>query len=507
MVVIAALAVAGTAAPSGAKTRQPPANTPEAWAERFCTGYQAFQAAALDARDAGLPVVRTPATDRTQVRTSAKSLQTALKPPTVAAREMTRDVERRAPQGKGGAPLRAGMADAVARVTAAYEAASGRAQELVKATAVQFQKRAPLVLTRLDADLDRAAKPLARVERLVRKSAVLSVMVAVPACRRVGIDWAPLDGIAATGSTPAPEVVTAGAVGTDDVTAPSILLPGRYRPTPDVAAAAARTNMTGLGRTYFYGSTPVIETGASFQSHCPSPEASTLQVLGCYHEQSIYVLAVTKPELASVVDVTAAHEMLHAVYDGMDSTERAAIDPQLSAFYDASTDAHLHSIVARYEARTPANRSNELHSLIPTQVTTLTPQLDAYYAQYFRDRTPTTAAYTAYISVFDGLISRYRDLDAQLDDLAARITSLRDQSNAAGGEAQRLGSQIDSLRAQGRFGESNTLVPAHNDAVRRAQSLSSQANGLIGQYNALVAEINGVAAELGGLEAALRPTS
>ena len=225
--------------------------------------------------------------------------------------------------------------------------------------------------------------------------------------------------------------------------------------------------MTGLGRTYFYGGAPVIETGPSFQGHCPSPEASTLQVLGCYRDASIYVLSVTKPELASVVDVTAAHEMLHAVYDGMDATDRAAVDPQLSAFYDASTDPHLKAIVAKYDQHEPGNRANELHSLIGTQITPLTPALDAYYAEFFRDRAPIAAAYNAYVSVFDGLISRYRDLDAQLDTLSARITSLRDQANAAGGEAQRLGSQIDSLRAQGRFGESNSLVPGQNDAVRR----------------------------------------
>lgn len=278
----------------------------------------------------------------------------------------------------------------------------------------------------------------------------------------------------------------------------------------DAAFPAARgpvdaTQVSGLGRTFFYGGEPVIEAGNAFALHCPSPEAGTLQILGCHHDARIYILAVSRPELASVVDVTAAHEMLHAVYDAMDDDARTAIDPQLTSFYDASTDTHLRQIVAQYEQRTPENRVNELHSLIGTQVTTLTPALDAHYAKYFHDRAPTTNAYTAYISVFDGLLTRYHDLDTQLDDLAGRITSLQDQANAAGNEAQRLGSQIETFRAQGRLGESNALVAPQNDAVGRAQSLSAQANGLIGRYNEVASEINGVAAQLGSLKAALRP--
>ena len=186
-----------------------PGEHPGRWAERFCTEYQDFQAAALDARDASFPVVRAPTTDRTQVRASAKALQAALKPPTVAARDMTSDLERPAPKGRGGTPLGAAAADSVARVSQAYNAASASAQELLKATPTQFAKRAPIVLTRLDADLDRAAKPLARVERLVRKSAVLDAMNALPVCSRIGLDWSPLDDFASAGSTPVPVAVDA----------------------------------------------------------------------------------------------------------------------------------------------------------------------------------------------------------------------------------------------------------------------------------------------------------
>ena len=263
--------------------------------------------------------------------------------------------------------------------------------------------------------------------------------------------------------------------------------------------------MTGLGRLYFYGAEAEVLTGQLFAAACPSPEASTQQILGCYRNHRIYVLGVTRPELVTVVDVTAAHEMLHAVYEDLDSIAHADVDPKLSALYDSTPDVHIHQIVPIYEMRTPLNRASELHSLIGTQVGTLTPELDTYYGQFFKDRPQIINVYVAYISVFDNLLNHYHELDVQLADLRDQINGLRGQAQAAGGEAQRLGSQIDALRAQGRISESNGLVAPQNAAARQANGLVAQANGLIDQYNAVVSEINGVAQQLGGLEGALRP--
>ena len=336
----------------------------------------------------------------------------------------------------------------------------------------------------------------------ITKSSVDDPLRSTPACRRLGVEWSAVD--AAVPTVP-PSEVDPAAPGADDVTAPSVILPRDYRPSPEIAALAARTTMTGLGRQFFYASTPQVLTGQPFVSSCPSAEASTQEILGCYRDHHIYVLNVTRPELVTVIDVTAAHEMLHAVYEDMSAEQHAQYDPQLSAFYDASPDVHLHQIVSLYERRTPQSRAAELHSLIGSQVGGLTPQLDEYYSQFFKDRSKVLAAYTTYISVFDNLITQLHDLEAQLTDLRGRIDGLRSQANAAGAEADGLASQIQSLRAQGRIAESNALVAPQNAAVDRANGFARQANGVIDQYNAIVAAARDVVAQLGGLDSALRP--
>jgi len=477
--------------------------SPAAWTEKLCTGLVAWQAAALDARDAATPIVATAPTDRAGVKTAAVALETALKPPATAIDAVAANLERRQPNGKNGVAVGNALADDVGKLADAYATARERAVALKSAKPPQFATQAPRVLTKLDADLDRATKPILKLEKRVAKATVADSILVNVACRRIGFDWSMLG--ETIGAGPAPETADPASPGAGDQTAPAVLLPARYRPTPEIAALAARTTMTGLGRLYFYGAEPEVLTGQLFTTNCPSAEASTQQILGCYRNHRIYVLGVTRPELVTVVDVTAAHEMLHAVYEDLDTETHADVDRKLSALYDTTEDVHIHQIVPIYERRTPQNRASELHSLIGTQVGTLTPELDAYYAQFFKDRSQIVNAFVAYISVFDNLLNRYHELDVQLSDLRDQINGLRGQAQSAGAEAQRLGSQIDALRAQGRVAESNALVAPQNAAARQANGLVAQANGLIDQYNALVAEINGIASQLGGLEGALRP--
>lgn len=263
--------------------------------------------------------------------------------------------------------------------------------------------------------------------------------------------------------------------------------------------------MTGLGRTFFYGAAPTVETGSAFLTDCPSADSPTAQILGCYRDGRIAVLEVTRPEIAAIVTVTAAHEMLHAAYDATPDRRRTEIDGLLAAFYAVSTDTRLRQIVGQYEQRAPENIATELHSLVATQVAALTPALDRYYATLFRDRAPVLADYEAYVSVFEGLIARYQDLYARIVGLGQRIDGLRGESDAAATDARQLAARIEALRVQGRVAESNALVPAQNDAARRAQSLTAQANALVDEHNALVGELNAIAADLGGLQSSLRP--
>jgi len=508
VVAVAAGAAGPVAAGSGdgtaGKRRAP---DPGVWAARVCRDIVGFQAAGLDARDALWGARDAPApVDRRTRRQAVASLESALTPVRKRVRALDATLARRVPDGRNAAAVRDGLRDGYATVGEAYGDATAAVAGLVDVAPAKVPAAAAKVARRLDRAIDGVTKPLTRLERTVRRSALGAAFTATPVCRPIGVEWASVPASEGASRTPAAPALTAVLTpGALDAAAPALLLPGRTRPSPQIAALAAEAMMTGLARTYFYGAAPVVETGSPFVGDCPSADAENSQILGCYHDGRIYILAVTRPELARVVTVTAAHEMLHAVYDAADDTERTRTDALLSGFYATTTDERLKKIVGQYDERSPANRGTELHSLVPTQVPSVGPELEEYYADFFRDRGPVLAAYDAYISVFEGLIARYDALVAEVEGLRDQILALRGQADAAAGEADRLANQIDALRAQGRFAESNALVPAQNDAVRRAQGFNAQSNALVDQHNAILDEVNAVAVEIGGLESSLRP--
>ena len=505
LVLVVSAGLAGTAPGVGAAA---PGRAPDAavWSARVCRALVGFQAAGLDARDALWAASHAdPPTDRAARTAVVRSLTRAIAPVRQQLKDVDRTLARKVPKGRNVAALRDGLRDGMTPVTTAYSGARDAVVHLADVPPRRVPTAVATLQIRLDRAVGRAAKPLTRLERTARKSPIAAAFASTPVCRSIGLDWASVPASDGATRTPPAPAVDEGAPGGADVTAPALLIPGRYRPTTEMTALTAEASMTGLGRVYFYGAAPEVETGSPFVGDCPSADAANSQILGCYHDGRIYILEVTRPELTRIVVVTAAHEMLHAVYDAADAAERTEVDALIAGFYATTTDERLKRIVGQYDRRSPANRATELHSLVPTQVASLTPDLDAYFADYFRDRGPVLAAYDAYISVFEGLIARYDALVAEVEGLRDQILGLRGQSDTAAREADRLASQIDSLRAQGRFDESNGLVPAQNDAVRRAQGFNAQSNVLVDQHNARLDEVNAVAAELGGLESSLRP--
>src|SRR5687767_3715341 len=99
----------------------------------------------------------------------------------------------------------------------------------------------------------------------------------------------------------------------------------QYRPSPAIASIVDRAHLNDKGEFYFYASTPMIEDAASFNKNCTKQEEETA-ILGCYVNRRIYVYDVTNKKLDGIEEVTAAHEMLHAVYDRLSGDEKQKVD-------------------------------------------------------------------------------------------------------------------------------------------------------------------------------------
>ena len=219
----------------------------------------------------------------------------------------------------------------------------------------------------------------------------------------------------------------------------------QFQPTSEVNALAERSGIGGYGNFLYLASKPSLEDSQAFNNVCNRVE-STTSILGCYSNYQIYIYNVTDAKLDGVREVTAAHEMLHAAYLRMSNSEKVKVDALLEEEYKKlETDTIFSDRMAFYERTEPGQRDNELHSVIGTEVASISPELEAHYKQYFSDRSKVVALNTKYISVFQENQNRASELLAQYNALEASVSSRKVQYQT---DYQSLENDIQSFNSK-----------------------------------------------------------
>lgn len=177
----------------------------------------------------------------------------------------------------------------------------------------------------------------------------------------------------------------------------------RYQPTPELSAVVDGAHFTWLGKVYFYGSEPVFDHSNRASVACGGVEKNSA-ILGCYANNTIYIYDVDSPELDGVEEVTAAHEMLHVAYARLPKADKIAVNDLLTKQKLAMRgDNKFAERMSVYDSLEQSDRLNELHSIIATEVASISDELERYYDQYFDDRDRVVALHKNYYSVFSEL--------------------------------------------------------------------------------------------------------
>lgn len=268
-----------------------------------------------------------------------------------------------------------------------------------------------------------------------------------------------------------------------------------YTPPAAVSQLADVTTMTPDARRLFYVYQPdIIDDKATFNGHCTATEQTI--VLGCYIlRDGIYLYNITDPRLKGVVEVTAAHELLHAVYDRLSPGERQRIDAMTAEVAAGLNDQRLKDTIENYHKRDPSVVPNELHSILATEVRELPAELEAHYKKYFKNR-------VAIVDLADSYKQAFTEREAEVASIDEKLTSLKSQIDALNTslEAQQsaLKAQFETLQQQKRSGnteEYNAGVPAYNQAVSRYNADVRRQRELVSEYNTLVERRNSLAVE------------
>lgn len=266
-----------------------------------------------------------------------------------------------------------------------------------------------------------------------------------------------------------------------------------YDPPADIVALADSTSLSNSGRRLFYISRPQVDEREEFNQNCVFEEKSL--VLGCYAARHIYIYNVTNEQLDGIKQVTAAHELLHAVYARMDNAEREHIDKLTAQVFDGLNDSRLKEVIDGYRKDDAAAVPNELHSILGSEVRDLPPELEEHYAHYFDDRQAVVALSESYEAVFTKLRGQLDDLQSQIDAAKAAISQTEADLASRKQTLDSEAGHLNQLKSDGQIAEYNKGVPGYNADVVTYNQLIGTYKSQVASYNRLVDKYNDIALE------------
>lgn len=270
----------------------------------------------------------------------------------------------------------------------------------------------------------------------------------------------------------------------------------QYQPSNDIAALATNAGLSDRGRFQFYAAHPRLESASEFNSECRRAEAAS-PILGCYKqgEDTIHIYNVADTELDGIKEVTAAHELLHAVWARLPEAEKSRLGRLLESTYERVKDDAFAERMAYYDRAQPGSRVNELHSIIGTEVAEIDSELEAHYRQYFANRNKVVAAHAHYNQKFVNLEAQAKQLKAKLEAQKAVIDQRKDSYETRIAALNQKIAAFNQRAQSGDFSSQEEFRAERAKLQNEGRVLQAERRAIIGlieQYNSDVETLNGL---------------
>ncbi len=270
-----------------------------------------------------------------------------------------------------------------------------------------------------------------------------------------------------------------------------------YSPPATISALATDSTMTDYSRRVFYVNQPTLDK-ENFVQNCPNSRKEQSIVLGCYHsnQNGIFLQKVVDPRLYGVEQVTAAHEMLHAGYDRLSTSERERIDALLEDYYNNQLkDERIIETIDAYKITEPNDIVNEMHSIFATEIPNLPTELEQYYKKYFKDRQQVVAFAQRYQSEFSSREAAVAAADKKIAILKTQKESIEADIDSRQAAIDNKRAELEALRDTENISAFNANVPVYNNMVVSFNFRVRELRAIISEHNALVERRNAIALE------------
>ena len=265
----------------------------------------------------------------------------------------------------------------------------------------------------------------------------------------------------------------------------------RYTGSPEIATIADNLKLTSHGRFVFGSTNPVVEEHKEFNDHCNSHDEDT-SMLGCYGGDKIYIYNVTAKELDGIKESTAAHELMHAVWDRMPDSEKEELSQiMLDEYNNGEAHERLQKELKNYDEDEIVD---ELHSRLATEVKKLPEKLEEHYAKYFADQDAVVVFYENYRAPFEKLEAEFDKLSGEMDELKTAFSEKNteyatraEKFSRAVNEFNNCADTLNCFATQAAFNARRNELVAEQNAL---DGIYNELSAIVDEYNAKVDEYN-----------------
>lgn len=155
--------------------------------------------------------------------------------------------------------------------------------------------------------------------------------------------------------------------------------------------------------------------------------------------------------------------------------------------------------MAYYERTEPDAITNELHSILGTELKDVGSELETYYAKYFKDRQIILGLHAKYDEVYNGLNRRANELFGSMETLS---TSIQTRSTVYSTEVAQLSSEITDFNNRANSGDFSSVAQFNRERavlVARSAKLDSDRaaiNADIATYNGMYEEYQTISSQI-----------
>lgn len=262
-----------------------------------------------------------------------------------------------------------------------------------------------------------------------------------------------------------------------------------YHPSDAMVEIKDDLELTSKGSRIFNAVLPELKEKDEFNQICRDEESENA-ILGCYRGDRVYIYNILSDELIGIREVTAAHELLHAVYHRMSADEKREIRDALLSVYEKNREL----FEGELEIYADDKKEEELYVRIGTEIAELPEILERHYGAIFGNQDKIAGYYQGYIAVLREIEKKLEELLEKAQVLDANIASKTSQYET---EVAALNSEIlefnncattlNCFSSVAAANNRHSELTSKRDAVL---ALYDEISRLVDEYNGLVAEYN-----------------